>query len=95
LQPGRCGFDSFRSFEHLAGRTARFADRLGHLVAADLDLEPGIGGEQHLVAGLEEPSGWIERFGIDPTPLRLATQTEKSVINAYFAVAIEYGDRVK
>jgi ABC-2 type transport system permease protein len=34
-----------------------------------------------------------ERFGIDPTPLRFATQTEKSVINAYFAVAIEYGDQ--
>jgi len=33
-----------------------------------------------------------ERFGIDPTPLRFATQTEKSVINAYFAIAIEYGD---
>jgi ABC-2 type transport system permease protein len=34
-----------------------------------------------------------ERFGIDPTPLRFATQTEKSVINAYFTVAIEYGDQ--
>ena len=34
-----------------------------------------------------------ERFGIDPTPLRFATQTEKSLINAYFAVAIEYGDQ--
>ncbi len=34
-----------------------------------------------------------ERFGIDPTPLRFATQTEKSVINAYFAIAIEYGDQ--
>ena len=33
-----------------------------------------------------------ERFGIDPTPLRFATQTEKSVINAYFAIAVEYGD---
>jgi ABC-2 type transport system permease protein len=33
-----------------------------------------------------------ERFGIDPTPLRFATQTEKSVVDAYFAVAIEYGD---
>jgi ABC-2 type transport system permease protein len=34
-----------------------------------------------------------ERFGIDPTPLRFATQTEKSVINAYFTIAIEYGDQ--
>jgi ABC-2 type transport system permease protein len=34
-----------------------------------------------------------ERFGIDPTPLRFATQTEKSVINAYFAIAVEYGDQ--
>ena len=33
-----------------------------------------------------------ERFGIDPTPLRFATQTEQSVVNAYFAVAVEYGD---
>lgn len=36
-----------------------------------------------------------ERFGIDPTPLRFATQTEKSVVNAYFTVAIEYGDQHK
>lgn len=34
-----------------------------------------------------------ERFGIDPTPLRFATQTEKSVVNAYFDVAIQYGDQ--
>lgn len=34
-----------------------------------------------------------ERFAIDPTPLRFATQTEKSVVNAYFAIAIEYGDQ--
>jgi len=34
-----------------------------------------------------------ERFGIDPTPLRFATQTEKSVVNAYFAIAIAYGDQ--
>ena len=34
-----------------------------------------------------------ERFGIDPRPLPFATQTEKSVINAYFAVAVEYGDQ--
>jgi ABC-2 type transport system permease protein len=34
-----------------------------------------------------------ERFGIDPTPLQFATQTEQSVVNAYFAVAIEYGDQ--
>lgn len=34
-----------------------------------------------------------ERFGIDPTPLRFASKNEKSVINAYFAVAIEYGDQ--
>jgi ABC-2 type transport system permease protein len=34
-----------------------------------------------------------ERFGIDPRPLPFATQTEKSVINAYFAIAVEYGDQ--
>jgi len=34
-----------------------------------------------------------ERFGIDPTPLRFATQTQKSVVNAYFNVALEYGDQ--
>ena len=34
-----------------------------------------------------------ERFDIDPTPLQFATQTEKSVVNAYFAIAIEYGDQ--
>lgn len=34
-----------------------------------------------------------ERFGIDPTPLRFASKNEKSVINAYFALAIEYGDQ--
>lgn len=34
-----------------------------------------------------------DRFGIDPTPLRFASKNEKSVINAYFAVAIEYGDQ--
>jgi ABC-2 type transport system permease protein len=34
-----------------------------------------------------------ERFGIDPQPLQFATSTEKSVVNAYFAVAIEYGDQ--
>jgi ABC-2 type transport system permease protein len=34
-----------------------------------------------------------ERFGIDPTPLRFASANAKSVINAYFAIAIEYGDR--
>jgi ABC-2 type transport system permease protein len=34
-----------------------------------------------------------ERFGIDPRPLPFTTQTEKSVINAYFAVAVEYGDQ--
>jgi len=33
-----------------------------------------------------------ERFGIDPTPLRFATQTEQSVVNSYFSIAIEYGD---
>ena len=34
-----------------------------------------------------------ERFGIDPTPLRFATKTEKTLVNAYFAIAIEYGDQ--
>jgi ABC-2 type transport system permease protein len=34
-----------------------------------------------------------ERFGIDPTPFRFATQTEQSIINGYFAIALEYGDQ--
>ena len=34
-----------------------------------------------------------ERFGIDPTSLRFASKNEKSVINAYFAIAVEYGDQ--
>jgi ABC-2 type transport system permease protein len=34
-----------------------------------------------------------ERFDLEPTPLRLATATEKSVISAYFAIAIGYGDQ--
>ncbi|MEO8706646.1 MAG: Gldg family protein [Kofleriaceae bacterium] len=34
-----------------------------------------------------------ERFDIDPQPLQFATATEKSVVNAYFAIAIEYGDQ--
>ncbi|HEV7554263.1 MAG TPA: Gldg family protein [Kofleriaceae bacterium] len=34
-----------------------------------------------------------ERFDINPTPLRFATTTEKSVIDAYFSIAIEYGDQ--
>jgi ABC-2 type transport system permease protein len=36
-----------------------------------------------------------ERFGIDPTPLSFANQNESSVVNAYFAIAIEYGDQHK
>lgn len=34
-----------------------------------------------------------ERFNIDPTPLPFTTQTEQSVVNAYFTIAIEYGDQ--
>ena len=34
-----------------------------------------------------------ERFDINPTPLRFATQTEKSIVDAYFAIAIAYGDQ--
>jgi len=34
-----------------------------------------------------------ERFDIGPTPLRFATATEKSVVDAYFAIAIAYGDQ--
>lgn len=34
-----------------------------------------------------------ERFGIDPTPMQFASQNESSVVNAYFAIAIEYGDQ--
>lgn len=34
-----------------------------------------------------------ERFELEPVPLRFASRVEKSVINAYFAVAISYGDQ--
>ena len=34
-----------------------------------------------------------ERFDINPTPLRFATTTEKSIVDAYFAIAISYGDQ--
>jgi len=34
-----------------------------------------------------------ERFGIDPTPFQFETRTEESIVNGYFAVAIEYGDQ--
>ena len=34
-----------------------------------------------------------ERFDINPTPLRFATTTEKSIVDAYFAIAIAYGDQ--
>jgi ABC-2 type transport system permease protein len=34
-----------------------------------------------------------ERFGIDPTPLPFVTRNEKTVVNAYFAIAVEYGDQ--
>jgi gliding motility-associated transport system permease protein/gliding motility-associatede transport system auxiliary component len=34
-----------------------------------------------------------ERFDISPTPLRFATATEKSVVDAYFTIAISYGDQ--
>jgi ABC-2 type transport system permease protein len=34
-----------------------------------------------------------ERFGIDPTALPFVTRNEKTVVNAYFAIAVEYGDQ--
>jgi ABC-2 type transport system permease protein len=34
-----------------------------------------------------------ERFGVEAQPLRFANANEQSVINAYFAIAIEYGDQ--
>ncbi|MEZ4359214.1 MAG: Gldg family protein [Kofleriaceae bacterium] len=34
-----------------------------------------------------------ERFDIGPNPLRFASRTEASVINAYFAIAVAYGDQ--
>lgn len=34
-----------------------------------------------------------ERFDIEPNPLRFASRVEKSVINAYFSIAIAYGDQ--
>jgi ABC-2 type transport system permease protein len=36
-----------------------------------------------------------ERFDIEPMPLRFASRVEKSVINAYFSIAISYGDQHK
>jgi ABC-2 type transport system permease protein len=66
----------------------------------DLLEEYKIGGGSKVRVEMIDPTGSDdakreakERFGIDPTPLRFATQTEKSVINAYFAIAIEYGDQ--
>ncbi|HRC57562.1 MAG TPA: Gldg family protein, partial [Kofleriaceae bacterium] len=34
-----------------------------------------------------------ERFDIEPNPLRFASRVEKSVINAYFSIAVAYGDQ--
>jgi ABC-2 type transport system permease protein len=34
-----------------------------------------------------------ERFDINPTPFHFSTSTENTDVNAYFAVAIEYGDQ--
>jgi ABC-2 type transport system permease protein len=34
-----------------------------------------------------------ERFDIEPMPLRFASRIEKSVINAYFSIAVSYGDQ--
>lgn len=34
-----------------------------------------------------------ERFDLDPTPIEFATASEESVVNAYYAIAIEYGDQ--
>ncbi|HEX4422754.1 MAG TPA: Gldg family protein [Kofleriaceae bacterium] len=34
-----------------------------------------------------------DRFGIDPRPLPFTTSSEQSVINAYFSIAVEYGDQ--
>jgi ABC-2 type transport system permease protein len=34
-----------------------------------------------------------ERFGVEPRQIPFTTQTEKTVVNAYFAVAVEYGDQ--
>ncbi|MEJ7603588.1 MAG: Gldg family protein [Kofleriaceae bacterium] len=36
-----------------------------------------------------------ERFNIEPKPLPFETSTEQSVVNAYFAVAIAYGDQTE
>ena len=34
-----------------------------------------------------------ERFGIDPTPMDFSTANASSTVNAYFSIAIEYGDQ--
>jgi ABC-2 type transport system permease protein len=34
-----------------------------------------------------------ERYDIEPRPLQFATASEKSVVNTYFSIAIEYGNR--
>lgn len=36
-----------------------------------------------------------ERFGIEPQPLQFASATERSIVNAYFAIAISYGDQTE
>lgn len=66
----------------------------------DLLSEYEIAGHGKVRVEIVDPSGSDaatreakERFDLEPTPLRLATATEKSVINAYFAVAIAYGDQ--
>lgn len=34
-----------------------------------------------------------ERFDLEPVPMRFTSRVEKSVINAYFAIAVAYGDQ--
>ncbi|HWO23583.1 MAG TPA: Gldg family protein [Kofleriaceae bacterium] len=41
----------------------------------------------------EQKTDAKERFGIDSTPLPFESNVEQSIVNAYFAIAIEYGDQ--
>ena len=49
MQPGCCGLDRLRRFEHLAGRAARFADCLGDLVEHCDHSRGAMRGARHVV----------------------------------------------
>lgn len=80
----------------------RVHPKLGPLVPALRDLleEYRIAGNGKVKVEIVDPTDSDEAkrdakelFGIDPTPMRFATNTEQSVVNAYFAIAVQYGDQ--